>query len=52
MKHYLKPEIEITEISSDDVITTSPGTETPPYDENDGNWNMGTSMDMSMNMNP
>ena len=38
MKKYVNPEIEIVELSIDDVITTSPGTETPPMDEMDGNW--------------
>ena len=44
MKKYFNPEIEIVELSVDDVITTSPGTETPPMDENDGNWQMGVSI--------
>lgn len=38
MKKYLNPEIEVVKISSEDVITTSPGTETPKYEENDGIW--------------
>ena len=38
MKKYFNPEIEIVELSVDDVITTSPGTETPMYEENDGIW--------------
>ena len=38
MKKYVNPEFEIVEFSVDDVITTSPGTETPPMDEMDGNW--------------
>ena len=44
MKKYFNPEIEIVELSVNDVITTSPGTETPPMDENDGNWQMGVSI--------
>ena len=31
-------EIEIVKLSIDDVITTSPGTETPWYEESDGSW--------------
>ena len=40
MKKYLNPEIEILVLSSDDIITTSPGTETTPKDENDGIWDL------------
>ena len=40
MKNYINPEIEIVELSVDDVITTSPGTETPWYEENDGIWEL------------
>lgn len=40
MKNYINPEIEIIEVKSADIITTSPGTETPPYEENDGIWEM------------
>ena len=38
MKKYAKPEIEFVKIDTDDVITTSPGTETTPKGENDGIW--------------
>ena len=38
MKKYINPEIEIVAISSEDVLTTSPGTETPWYEETDGSW--------------
>lgn len=38
MKKYINPEIDIVELSVNDVITTSLGTETPPMDEMDGNW--------------
>ena len=38
MKKYLNP--EILGLSSDDIITTSPGTETTPKDENDGIWDL------------
>ena len=40
MKIYENPEFEIIKISAEDVITTSPGTETTPEDENDGNWEL------------
>ena len=40
MKKYLNPEIEIIELSSDDIITTSPGTETPSVEETDGIWDL------------
>ena len=40
MKKYDTPEIEIVEIEKTDIITTSPGTETPKYDENDGIWEL------------
>ena len=38
MKKYMNPEIEVVELNSTDVITTSPGTEMPKYDEDDGIW--------------
>ena len=38
MNKYVNPEIEIVKLSIDDVITTSPGTETPWYEESDGIW--------------
>ena len=38
MKKYLNPEIEIVALSNDDILTTSPGTETPWYEETDGSW--------------
>ena len=41
MKKYVNPEIEVIELSVCDVITTSPGTETPWYEENDGIWEIG-----------
>ena len=40
MKNYTNPEIEITEVTASDIITTSPGTETTPKDENDGIWDL------------
>ena len=38
MKKYINPEIEVVEIQVNDILTTSPGTETPWYEENDGIW--------------
>ena len=40
MKEYSTPDLEVIMANADDVITTSPGTETPRYDENDGNWDL------------
>ena len=40
MKKYTNPEIEIIEVKGADIITTSPGTETTPKDENDGIWDL------------
>ena len=38
MKKYANPELEIIELNADDIITTSPGTETTPKEDNDGIW--------------
>ena len=43
MKKYITPELDLIEISTTDVITTSPGTETPRYDESDGIWELDIS---------
>ena len=40
MKKYINPKIEVVEVKSQDIITTSPGTETPWYEENDGIWDL------------
>ena len=40
MKKYINPEIEVIELSVNDIITSSPGTETPWYDESDGIWDL------------
>ncbi len=40
MKKYLNPELEIIELCVSDIITTSPGTETTPKDDNDGIWDL------------
>ena len=37
----MKNEINLVEIDVNDVITTSPGTETDIMDENDGSWEIG-----------
>lgn len=39
-KKYSLPEIEFTKLDAEDVITTSPGTETTPKDDNDGIWDL------------
>ena len=38
MKKYINPGIEVVEINTSDILTTSSGTETPWYEENDGSW--------------
>ena len=38
MKKYTLPELEKLELEVNDIITTSPGTETTPKDDNDGIW--------------
>ena len=40
MKKYIDPEIEVVEINLNDIITTSPGTETTPKEDNDGIWDL------------
>ena len=40
MKKYVKPEIEKVELTTTDVITTSPGTETPRQEADEGIWNL------------
>lgn len=40
MKEYVTPELELIELDEKDIITTSPGTETTPKDENDGIWDL------------
>jgi hypothetical protein len=41
MKKYINPELEVIKLESEDIITTSPGTETTPKDDNDGIWHLG-----------
>ena len=38
MEKYINPEIEVVEVQSTDILTTSPGTETPWYEQTDGSW--------------
>ena len=40
MKKYNNPELELIELEVSDIITTSPGTETTPKDDNDGIWDL------------
>ena len=40
MKDYKTPEIEFVNVLADDIVTTSPGTETTPKDESDGIWDL------------
>lgn len=39
-KNYFSPIIEIFKLSKEDIIVTSPGTETPWYEESDGIWQL------------
>ena len=40
MKKYIDLEIEVVKVNTSDVITTSPGTETPRTEESDGIWDL------------
>lgn len=40
MKKYIIPDLEIVKLNTDDIITTSPGTETTPKEDNDGIWDL------------
>ena len=44
MKKYVSPEAEIVEVKSADIITASLGTETPPYEESDGIWELNIAL--------
>ena len=44
MKKYINPEFEIVKLSAEDIITTSPGTETSIQDETDGSWNLNVGL--------
>ena len=37
-KGYIAPELEVVKLEEDNIITTSPGTETTPKEDNDGIW--------------
>ena len=41
IKKYVNPEFDLVEIDVNDIISTSPGTETDIMDETDGNWEIG-----------
>ena len=41
VKRYKSPKLEVIEIDVDDIIATSPGTETDIMDETDGSWEIG-----------
>ena len=43
MKKYINPEFEVLEVKASDIITTSPGVETPWYEESDGIWDLSIS---------
>ena len=38
MKEYSHPKAELLDVAENDIITTSPGTETTPKEDNDGIW--------------
>ena len=40
MRKYINPDLEVLEIDTNDVITTSLGTETTPKYDNDGIWDL------------
>ena len=44
MKKYVNPEIEVVEVKASDIITISPGVETPWYEESDGIWEIGVNL--------
>ena len=37
---YISPELEVISLSIEDIITSSPGTETTPKEECDGIWDL------------
>ena len=37
---YISPSVEIIKVRADDIITSSPGTETPSVEETDGIWDL------------
>ena len=45
MKKYTEPEILITKVFKNDIITASLGLETPPIDEEGDGWAIGLELD-------
>ena len=45
MKVYKAPEVEIVLINSQDILTSSLGTETPVMGDPDGEWEMSQALD-------
>ena len=39
-KLYISPVLDIIKVRADDIITSSPGTETPSVEETDGIWDL------------
>ena len=44
MKRYENPKFEVVELKINDIITTSPGTETSIQDETDGSWDLNVGL--------
>lgn len=44
MKKYTEPGLEVIKLKMNDIISTSPGTETDILDENDGRWETGVGL--------
>ena len=42
MRKYETPYVDVVRICSEDIISTSIGTETSKQDENDGEWNVNS----------
>ena len=42
-REYIVPAIEVIKLDCTDIITTSPGTETTPKEDNDGIWDLDLS---------
>ena len=40
MRKYDNPALEMIKLDASDIITTSPGTETTPKEDNDGIWDL------------
>ena len=48
MNKYYSPKVEIIEINTTDVITASPGTETPVKEVGGGIWDLEISIEIPM----